>query len=358
MRSRDLALGDRVVHARTHRAGVVRYFGPVEEAHGSAGNMVGVEYDEPVVETDSHSDMHDGSYRGVQYFNGKQGYVLFCKKFLIQPLSASTESPRTAARLNEKVRSVAHFHLSERSEGDSIRRLAAHAFRAFDADNSGEIDCDEVGSLRLASDVTSADDEWSWSDVLRAAGADPTTNILTRHGWMDYIHEKYSQCTTELQKRWLRDELMQYVDARADMRGSDEEEDEVKEDGDAATRAIGARGVATTPPPLPRDAGELLALLSPSPTRAQPSRFLGRAGSLTADEVASLSAGEIASWLEEHRLSCLADAFARADIDGRRIVALTAPGELYFMYRYILRESCSQFDSLPLTSLTIPLFRA
>ena len=24
-----------------------------------------------------------------------------------------------------------------------------------------------------------------------------------------------------------------------------------------------------------------------------------------------------------------------------------------FMYRYILRESCSQFDSLPLTSLTI-----
>ena len=26
-----------------------------------------------------------------------------------------------------------------------------------------------------------------------------------------------------------------------------------------------------------------------------------------------------------------------------------------FMYRYILRESCSQFDSLPLTSLTIPL---
>ena len=29
-------------------------------------------------------------------------------------------------------------------------------------------------------------------------------------------------------------------------------------------------------------------------------------------------------------------------------------GEFSFMYRYILRESCSQFDSLPLTSLTIP----
>jgi hypothetical protein len=28
-----------------------------------------------------------------------------------------------------------------------------------------------------------------------------------------------------------------------------------------------------------------------------------------------------------------------------------------FMYRYILRESCSQFDSLPLTSLTIFLTR-
>ena len=29
-------------------------------------------------------------------------------------------------------------------------------------------------------------------------------------------------------------------------------------------------------------------------------------------------------------------------------------GECSFMYRYILRESCSQFDSLPLTYLTIP----
>ena len=28
--------------------------------------------------------------------------------------------------------------------------------------------------------------------------------------------------------------------------------------------------------------------------------------------------------------------------------------ELSFMYRYIPRESCSQFDSLPLTSLTEP----
>ena len=34
----------------------------------------------------------------------------------------------------------------------------------------------------------------------------------------------------------------------------------------------------------------------------------------------------------------------------------TAEGECSFIYRYMLRESCSQFDSLPLTSLTIPIF--
>ena len=33
--------------------------------------------------------------------------------------------------------------------------------------------------------------------------------------------------------------------------------------------------------------------------------------------------------------------------------ASSESGELYFVYRYILRQSCSQFDSLPLTSLTI-----
>ena len=36
------------------------------------------------------------------------------------------------------------------------------------------------------------------------------------------------------------------------------------------------------------------------------------------------------------------------------IVGVSSFGELYFMYRYISRESCSQFDSLPLTYLTIP----
>ena len=39
----------------------------------------------------------------------------------------------------------------------------------------------------------------------------------------------------------------------------------------------------------------------------------------------------------------------------RAELVASGPGECSFMYRYILRESCSQFDSLPLTSLTIPL---
>ena len=33
-------------------------------------------------------------------------------------------------------------------------------------------------------------------------------------------------------------------------------------------------------------------------------------------------------------------------------VKVTSSSILSFIYRYILRESCSQFDSLPLTSLT------
>jgi hypothetical protein len=49
-------------------------------------------------------------------------------------------------------------------------------------------------------------------------------------------------------------------------------------------------------------------------------------------------------------------AFVAAASPKRRPLLYPKPisglGELYFMYRYILRESCSQFDSLPLTSLT------
>ena len=39
-------------------------------------------------------------------------------------------------------------------------------------------------------------------------------------------------------------------------------------------------------------------------------------------------------------------------------VALRKAGEYSFMYRYILRESCSQFDSLPLTYLTFVKVRS
>jgi hypothetical protein len=40
-------------------------------------------------------------------------------------------------------------------------------------------------------------------------------------------------------------------------------------------------------------------------------------------------------------------------LDFDRTLCTTRSGECSFMYRYILRESCSQFDSLPLTYLTI-----
>jgi phenylalanyl-tRNA synthetase beta chain len=46
--------------------------------------------------------------------------------------------------------------------------------------------------------------------------------------------------------------------------------------------------------------------------------------------------------------------FRTAEVDGTRAVVLDNPKvSVLYVYRYILRESCSQFDSLPLTSLTI-----
>jgi hypothetical protein len=44
-------------------------------------------------------------------------------------------------------------------------------------------------------------------------------------------------------------------------------------------------------------------------------------------------------------------------IGAQRTAIVTQLGECSFIYRYISRESCSQFDSLPLTSLTIALDR-
>ena len=58
-------------------------------------------------------------------------------------------------------------------------------------------------------------------------------------------------------------------------------------------------------------------------------------------------------------------ALTRARLAARRYVqrlracdGARREGECSFMYRYILRESCSQFDSLPLTSLMIVTIEA
>jgi hypothetical protein len=53
-------------------------------------------------------------------------------------------------------------------------------------------------------------------------------------------------------------------------------------------------------------------------------------------------------------------AIAGESISGLSLAAVQSrigAAELSLLYRYILRESCSQFDSLPLTSLTIPQVR-
>jgi hypothetical protein len=116
------------------------------------------------------------------------------------------------------------------------------------------------------------------------------------------------------------------------------------------------------------------------PTGVRPGKDGARA---VGDEVETLvqsSRGSFASgWLpatvvavhRRERACASADAETESERDGstdgaidRRASGLDCDvergveddGELYFMYRYILRESCSQFDSLPLTSLTIPPF--
>jgi hypothetical protein len=45
--------------------------------------------------------------------------------------------------------------------------------------------------------------------------------------------------------------------------------------------------------------------------------------------------------------------FAFVKVASLPLARRLANGELYFMYRYISHESCSHFDSLPLTSLTV-----
>jgi myosin heavy subunit len=72
-------------------------------------------------------------------------------------------------------------------------------------------------------------------------------------------------------------------------------------------------------------------------------------------------------WLRRRRALALLQRVARGaaarDIVGGMVRANIIADEMFrlkqvsFIYRYILRESCSQFDSLPLTSLTIHLIR-
>ena len=74
----------------------------------------------------------------------------------------------------------------------------------------------------------------------------------------------------------------------------------------------------------------------------------------------------IASGLSSALVFKLIDVREARDYEGRAVIELALFGAFAYlpfllaqasvlMYRYILRESCSQFDSLPLTSLTIPL---
>ena len=51
------------------------------------------------------------------------------------------------------------------------------------------------------------------------------------------------------------------------------------------------------------------------------------------------------------RMMAQYDVDASGTLEPSELVVLLNEGECSFMYRYILRESCSQFDSLPLTSL-------
>jgi hypothetical protein len=77
----------------------------------------------------------------------------------------------------------------------------------------------------------------------------------------------------------------------------------------------------------------------------------GRSAHVVAPTPERLSKGALNS--AGGRASGGASQSPRGTGDGSTTSPLLTPGECYFIYRYILRESCSQFDSLPLTSFTI-----
>ena len=88
----------------------------------------------------------------------------------------------------------------------------------------------------------------------------------------------------------------------------------------------------------------------------------GGAAAAPADEAGGeVAGGEVVAGVRDRKGALLAIG-DRVKVKTKRIAAVAhvkfigrtafAKGEFSFMYRYILRESCSQFDSLPLTSLT------
>jgi beta-glucosidase len=111
----------------------------------------------------------------------------------------------------------------------------------------------------------------------------------------------------------------------------------LKNQASAAAAAAEARGAAAAKA-LPLELGRIttIALIGPQATDA---------GLLMGNYAESAS--NFPGW----GTSILDALTQRVASTGVRVVH--SAGELYCMYRYVLRESCSQFDSLPLTSLTI-----
>ena len=90
-------------------------------------------------------------------------------------------------------------------------------------------------------------------------------------------------------------------------------------------------------------------------TRVKELRAKADAVEAELDALRSAPRGETARSAPGTPLSSARSKAQRAELDAERKFGSGRElrGECSFMYRYILRESCSQFDSLPLTSLTV-----
>ena len=139
----------------------------------------------------------------------------------------------------------------------------------------------------------------------------------------------------------------------------------------AARAAPPASAVTRTPPASRRRARRLshlpycslttfLSCCGAAPSlRAPPAsgaRLRARSGSSLSASVEAVEANPSLEFTTFPRSVLLTFAFlAISLVRLARLFVLPTVGGLYFMYRYISHESCSQFDSLPLTSLTVPL---